>query len=241
MKRFKKKKNLVYNKFLLIIIIIFFFFFFFLYYFSIYWSVGIVKISKLKVNEITTNIVNDAVFNYKSTKVNLKDLIVVSLNNKNEIISVDVEMEKAYNLLENIVYDIRENIKKFQYSDYNYYNMESLSYTKNGIVISIPMWAITGQNLIVNLGPKIPVKLSLLENVKGSIRTDVEDYGLNNSMLNVFLKLEIEQNIEMPSASDSFYNTYEMLIASKLIKGRVPNFIGGYKNGESEIVNIPVN
>ena len=240
MRRFKKK-NKLYNQFLLIIVIISFVVCIFLYYFSVYWSVGIVKISKLKVNEITTNIVNDAIFNYKKSKVNFSDLILVSVNNNSEIISVDVNMEKGYILLENVVNEIRNNIKEFQLTDYKYYNMESLSYEKNSIVISIPMGAITGQNLIVNLGPKIPIKLSLLENVKGSIKTEVTDYGINNSLINVYLKLEIEQNIEMPSASDSFYNNYEMLIASKLIQGRVPTFIGGFKDSESEIVNIPVN
>lgn len=240
MKRFRKRKSKK-NQILFILIIIFFLVCFFLYYFSITWSKGIINISKLKVNEVTTNIVNDAVFNYKKSNQNLNELIKTSVNNKNEIISVDVDMEKGYILLEEVVNEIRENIKKFQYSDYEYYNMESLSYINNGVVIAIPMGAITGQNLIVNLGPKIPVKISLLENVRGSIRTEVEDYGINNSLLNVYLKIEIEQNIEMPSATDSFYNTYEMLLSSKLIQGVVPSFIGDFKDSESELVNIPVN
>lgn len=240
MKRFRKRKSKK-NQILFILIIIFFLVCFFLYYFSITWSKGIINISKLKVNEVTTNIVNDAVFNYKKSNQNLNELIKTSVNNKNEIISVDVDMEKGYIVLEEVVNEIRENIKKFQYSDYEYYNMESLSYIDNGIVIAIPMGAITGQNLIVNLGPKIPVKISLLENVRGSIRTEVEDYGINNSLLNVYLKIEIEQNIEMPSATDSFYNTYEMLLSSKLIQGVVPSFIGEFKDSESELVNIPVN
>lgn len=240
MKRFRRKKNKK-NQILFVFIIIFVFVCIFLYFFSVTWSKGIINISKLKVNEITTNIVNDAVFNYKKSKQNLNDIIKTSINSKNEIISVDVDLEKSYLLMENVVSEIRNNIKKFQYSDYKYYNMESLSYIDNGIVIAIPMGAITGQNLIVNLGPKIPVKLSLLENVKGSIRSEVKEYGLNNSLLNVYLKIEIEQNIEMPSATDSFYNTYEMLLSSKLIQGKVPSFIGEFKNSESEIVNIPVN
>lgn len=239
MKRFKKRKFS--NNILFVLLIITFFVVAFLYYFSVYWSVGIVKISKLKVNEITNNIVNDAVFNYKKRGKNLNNLISTVVNEKKEIISVDVDMEMSYVLLNDIVNEIRENIKKFQYSEYEYYNMESLSYVNNGIVIAIPMGAVTGKNLIVNLGPKVPVKLSLLENVKGVVRTEVQDYGINNAMLNVYIKIEIEQNIEMPSTSESFYNNYEMLIASKLIQGTVPSFIGEFKENESEVVNIPVN
>lgn len=221
--------------------IIFFFVCFFLVFFSKYLSVGIIRISKLKVNEVTNNIINDAVFNYKKNNQDLNSLIITSLNSKNEIISVDVDMDKSYILMEGVVSEIRENIKNFQLGDYNYYNMESLSTIENGMVIAIPLGAVTGKNLVVNLGPRIPVKLSLLENVKGSIRTEVKDYGINNSLINVYLKIEIEQNIEMPSATDSFYNNYEMLLSSKLIHGIVPSFFGDFKNKESEIVNIPVN
>ena len=210
-------------------------------FFSKYLSVGIINISKLKVNEVTTNIVNDAVFNYKKTNQSLNELIITSLNSKNEIISVDVNMDKSYILMEEIVNEIRNNIRKFQYGDYEYYNMESLKSIDKGIVIAIPLGAVTGKNLVVNLGPRIPVRLSLLENVKGSIRTEVKDYGINNSLINVYLKIEIEQNIEMPSATDSFYNNYEMLLSSKLVQGIVPSFFGDFKDKESEIVNIPVN
>ena len=161
MRRFKKQKN-INNNVLIISLVITFFVCIFLYIFSVYWSVGIVRISKLKVNEVTNNIVNDAIFNYKKQNLNINNLICVNVNNNNEVISVDVDMESGYVLLEGVVNEIRNSIKKFQYSDYEYYNMEALNYVNNGIVISIPMGAITGQNLIVNLGPKIPVKLSLL-------------------------------------------------------------------------------
>lgn len=239
MKRFKKKIS-GRKQFLKLGILIGICVIFFLYYFSVKWSKGIINISKLKVNEVTTNIVNDAVLNYKKSGVELNNLIKTNINNKNEIISVDVDMEKGYELMEGVVGEIRKNIRKFQETDYEYYNMESLYYDRDSIVIMIPMGAITGQNLIVNLGPKVPVKLSLLENVKGSIRTEVQDYGINNSLVNVYLKIEIEQNIEMPSATDSFFNKEEMLVSSKLIYGTVPNFIGNFKDSESEIVNIPV-
>ena len=45
----------------------------------------------------------------------------------------------------------------------------------------------------------------------------------------------------MPSATDSFFYNYEMLIASKMINGRVPTFVGEFKGNESKEVNIPVN
>lgn len=240
MRRFKKYRSQK-RRLVGICMIIFFFVSFFLIYFSKNLSVGIVNISKLKVNEVTTNIVNDAVLNYRKSNQNLNDLIVTSLNSKNEIISIDVDMDKSYVLMEAVVNEIRENIKQFQYGEYGYYNMESLRNIENGLVIAIPLGAVTGKNLVVNLGPRIPVRLSLLENVNGSIRTEVKDYGINNSLINVYLKIEIEQNIEMPSVAKSFYNDYEMLLSSKMIQGIVPNFFGDFRNKESEIVNIPVN
>lgn len=236
-----KKKNYFKDRIVIVSCLVFCFVCLFLFYFSENLSPGIIKISKLKVNEVTTNIINDAIFNYRKSDVALNNLIVTQNNSNGEIITIDVDMEQAYILMENIVEEIRANIKKFQEGDYKYYNMESLSTIENGMVISLPLGAVTGKNLVVNLGPKIPVKLSLLENVKANIKTEVKEYGINNSLVNIYLKLNIEQNIEMPSSTDSFYNDYEMLLASKLVQGTVPDFFGGYKEKETEIVNIPVN
>ncbi len=240
MKAFKKR-NYIKDRSIIIGCLIFFFVGFFLFCFSKYLSPSIVNISKLKINEVTTNIINDAVLNYKKSGVDLNTLIKSTTNEKKEIIAVDLDMENAYKILEDLAQEIRQNIQKFQFGEYKYYNMESLSVINNGLIIAIPLGAASGKHLIVNLGPKVPVKISFLENLKANLRTEVKAYGINNSLVNVYIKFDIEQNIEMPSAADSFSNEYEMLLSSKLIYGVVPNFYGGYKGGETEIVNIPVN
>ena len=68
-KEWFKKSSTKKNQIIFICMLIFFFVCAFLIFFSIYLSASIIKISKLKVNEITTNIVNDAIFNYKKTKL----------------------------------------------------------------------------------------------------------------------------------------------------------------------------
>ena len=88
----------------------------FLIYFSTYLSVGIVRISKLKVNEVTNNIINDAILNYKQSNQSLNDLIVTSLNSKNEIISVDVDMETAYILMRKVVNEIKALVDSGEYT-----------------------------------------------------------------------------------------------------------------------------
>lgn len=236
-----KKNHYKKDRVVIVSCLIFFFICIFLTLFSKFVSPGIVNISKLKVNEVTTNIVNNAVLNYKKNNINLNDLIITKNNSKEEIIAVDINMDKAYIVLEDIMKEIRENIKKFQKGQYQYYNMESLKIVNNGLVIAIPLGAMAGKNLVVNLGPRIPVKLSLLENVKINLRTEVKQYGINNSLINLYIKVNIEQNIEMPSEAKSFFYNYEMLLSSKLVYGVVPDFFGGYKGSEEEIVNIPVN
>ena len=235
-----KRKNIKKDRLIIIFCLVIGLVFLNITFFANKLSPGIINISKLKVNEITTNILNDAVLNYKKEN-KLNNLIVTKTNDKDEIIYVDVLTEEAYLIMEDLVEEIRNNIKKFQETDYNYYNMESISFYKDNLVIALPLGATTGKNLIINLGPKIPVKMSLLENVKANVKVDLKEYGINNSLINVYIKFNIEQNIEMPSCSKSFYNNYEMLLSSKLVHGTVPEFLSGFKNKESEIVNVPVN
>ena len=89
MKAFRKSH---YEKDRIVIVscLIFFLVCMFIFIFSKYVSPGIINISKLKVNEVTTNIVNDAIFNLKKNNTKLDDLIITKNNSKEEIISVDI-------------------------------------------------------------------------------------------------------------------------------------------------------
>ena len=84
------------------------------------------------------------------------------------------------------------NINLKELSDIDYEEI------KNGLVYYIPAGNLTGSILTNNLGPKIPLKFNMSGDVISQITTDVKEYGINNSLLEVKLKVKASMIITMP-------------------------------------------
>ena len=60
----------------------------------------------------------------------------------------------------------------------------------------------TGSNLLYNIGPKIPVKLSLIGDVSTGFSTEVVEYGINNALLKLMIDIKVDTKIILPIISD---------------------------------------
>ena len=95
--------------------------------------------------------------------------------------------------------------------------------------------------MFASLGPKIPVKISFLENIEAYIDVNVENYGINNSLIKLYLNIKIKELIEMPMDNRIEFIEYKYLISSKVINGKVPSIYYDKINSNSSIVNNDVN
>ena len=81
--------------------------------------------------------------------------------------------------------------------------------------------------MLTNLGPKIPVKVELIGSVKTNIKTIAKDYGLNNSLVEIYSITEVKVGVITPVNKGEYTLSYDILLDSKLIQGRIPYFYGG--------------
>ena len=99
---------------------------------------------------------------------------------------------------------------------------------KNYIVLRYPIGLISNNILINNLGYRIPIRLELNSNILTGIKSKVTNYGLNNALIEVYLRVKFTSNVVYFSLDDRVDNEYEILLASKMIMGRVPEMFNGY-------------
>ena len=64
-----------------------------------------------------------------------------------------------------------------------------------GIITYIPFGMVTGSSLLYNLGPKIPVKLSLVGDVVTGFSTDVTEYGINNALIKLMIDVKVVRGL----------------------------------------------
>jgi len=242
MKRFYGKRkfcvNKKKNKIFLIIIFVFLVDIIFFNYFIERLGQSISYTAKIKIEELTKYHLNQTV--KKFLNIDTSDYIKVNLVN-NSIVNVDIDNNKCNLLLSKIIREVETNIYDLEMGKIeNYHNLEMLR-ANNGIVVFMPIGVTLNNSLFSRLGPKVPVKVSFLENLSAYVDVEVENYGINNSLIKLFINIDVEEVVELPIEKDKNVVSYKFLIASKLINGEVPSVLGGILDDASNIVNSGVN
>ena len=234
MKKFYKRKKINIIFVLIIVIIIDFCF---INTFGKKLSNSISTIAKLKIDELTKYYLNNTIKNYLN--INTNDYIKMNLVNNN-IVNVDIDNKNANILLDDILFDLNSIFKNLEHGNVNdYYNLEFIKGDK-GIILSMPVGAAFNNLLFVNIGPKIPIKINFLENVDAYVDVKVENYGINNSLIKLYIVINITEVLEIPFDIKTSNVTYKYLLCSKLVNGEVPSILGGEINRSSNIVKNSV-
>ena len=196
-------------------------------------SDNISHMTKVKIEELNKYYLNKVI--KSKLNVDTSDYIKINLVNNN-IVSVDIDNNKTNKLLDSIITDLENIVKDIENGNINdYYNLEFL-YGDNGIILLVPVGTLYNNTLLYDLGPKIPIKVSFLENINAYVDVDVIEYGINSSLVKLYINIELEQLIEMPIDKEKTVSKYNFLIASKLVNGKVPDFYNGI-NSNSSLVN----
>ncbi len=188
-------------------------------------SPKILNIASTKIEEITNlYIKNNIVPEY----VDLDKLINLNKNKKDEILYIDINTTYANEIMVNVVKKIQQNIFEFNIND------SIIKKHQNNTYIKVPLLLADDGVLINNLGPKIPIKINFYEHAFGNIEVELEDYGINNAILKIFLEVTLEQKIYIPYKEEKLNKTFRLLIGSKVITGTVPSIYGGTLNKISD-------
>lgn len=241
MKIKKHKKISIYKIFVLISIIIFFLSIYFFMKFNKLVTPKLYNIAVLNIKKLNETIL----MNYKVKdiykEVNLEDCIKITKNKKDEILTVDFNLEQAYEVLSMITEYIDKSIKDINIRKevLNNYN-EELSNNLNSIILSLPVGLSSDYIYLVNLGPKIPVKVSFLGYISSSVRIKLEEYGINNTLISIYIDCFISNEFILPFNKEIITNEYNILISSKIIQGIVPSYFGGTIERKSNILTLPI-
>lgn len=217
MKKFKTKiKNN--NKIDLVLISIFIITLILLHFYDRNLKVKMLDITESKMEELTNMYIKK---NIIYEEIDLNKLLIINKNNKGEIIYIDVDTNYANKILNDVSSAIQNSIFELEGND------EIILKTKDdSLYIELPLGISLNGLLFSNVGPKVPIKLDLYEYSFGTIETKIEDYGLNNAMLKVYLYIDLEQKIIIPYTEKKMIKRYEALLASRIINGSIPELIG---------------
>lgn len=224
----------------LVFLLICFFSYFFLHSFNQSVTPKLLEIASKNIDKFTYNLLNDYHFLAGISDTSFKNLINISKNKEEEIISVGYNMKEAYQIADEIIDRLQNDYTDLEYGKLNMpYFDENLSSGCNGFVLSMPMGVTSNQIFLTNLGPKIPVKIKFVGTILTNLKTRVSDYGINNAMVELYIEVTMTHEIITPVTFQNKTFTYEILLDARIINGSVPSYYGGLLETKSNILNIP--
>ena len=201
----------------------------------------LVEVSERTLDKITYSIIMDYLDSDVLNQDYLDNILIITKNKNNEIITVDFNLDQAYEVLSEITVRLEDNINKLENGKIklDYYN-SYLNEGIEGLVLNIPMGVASEYIYLNNLGPKIPVKINFVGTLLTNLKTKITNYGLNNALVEVYAYIQISEEIITPVEFRELTTEYDVLIASKMINGRVPSFYGESFDTQSNLFNIPL-
>lgn len=240
LRRSRKKKNKI-----LIIITIFILVgilsFSYINYFSKKSLPLIMTYAESEIKKLVILVINKAVTK-QINNVDISDIFEVTYNNEGEVILIDFNSKRTSIALSTITSLVELNLRAIEEGKIDMLELPDNSLDafdkdllEKGVILEVPIGVISNLTMLANLGPKIPVKLSIVGDVSSGFSTEVEEYGINNALIKLYIDVEVNARVIMPFISDDISIKSSIPIAMKVIQGKIPEY---YLNGFTTKSNI---
>lgn len=193
------------------------------------------KYIELEAERIVSNIVTSSV--NELIKDNFaKEMLVITKNNDKEIKYISYNTKEVNNLLNVVNKDIQKKLLDLEEGKTTdlliSHNLKKGSFKKikKGVIYEVPFGSIRNSVLFGNLGPSIPIRMSFVGQINSNFRTKINNYGINNLVIEAFISTEIIEQSTMPLSSKRKKINVEIPISVEIIQGNIPNYYGNFDN-----------
>lgn len=175
--------------------------------------------SEAEMKRVVTTVINKSVTEEVTNQLEVDSLFVLKKENDNTII-VDFDpviVNRVMSKISDVVYNNLKLISKKDKLTLEKYNIdESYFYIPSGIIFNTTM--------LNNIGPRIPINLEIISSVNPNLKTEVTEYGINNSLIEVYINVIVDVKMILPMYSNTMQIVVVLPLAVKLIQGEVPKY-----------------
>ena len=197
--------------------------------------------SYMIATKVTKQIVTTA-YNSKSYHVDNNKLYEIIYGSNDDIKTIVYNSSEVNKFLDAVTENVYDMFNNLEYGDLSKINIrenivvnDKKNFTKDGIVIMIPSGIVSNNYLFANLGPRIPVKISLTGEFESCISTKVEEYGLNNALISIYINIKATEQITMPFITEKVEIENQIPLSIYVVNGKIPEY---YINGFDRTSNI---
>ena len=245
MKKIRLKKKIKFKTSILVVILLIICLFLALRFINKKVNPVLLDYANMEARKLASIIINDSISkNFKS--INVDELFIITKDGE-EIKSIDFNPIIVNQVLTSTTTLIQTNLKYLEQGKIELLNLNTdalIDYNtdklRQGIIYEIPSGVIFGNSFLANIGPKIPVRFSIVGDIVSYVNNNVTDYGINNALIEVNVVLDLSIQVILPFVTDKIDIETSIPVALKLIQGSVPNYyLNGLQNSPS--ITLPFN
>ena len=171
-------------------------------------------------NNLVSEAIHDKLADYDYNLLNVK-----YEGSKENITYNTSELNKLTNrIVKEIQYEL-DNLDEGKIKESNLLNNtrnKKFKHIKNGIICDLSIGSVRKSLLFANIGPTIPIKLIFLSQINTDIDINTKEYGINNIIVTINLKVTLQEQITMPITSKRKNIIIEQPLMINIIKGEIP-------------------
>ncbi|MBQ8234134.1 MAG: sporulation protein YunB [Bacilli bacterium] len=214
-----KIKISLFKKILIILLILIIIFVIFFSYLKKHVTPLLIEYTILESKKRSNSLISSSI-----REINMDTTDLYKINASDNIIEeVEFDTLKVNNYLSDISLKILENMKKLN----------------NSISFDVPLTLVYNNPFLTNLSYKIPIKINFINSLTSNINTKITNYGINNAIVEVSVKITIEEVVIIPFKTEIISVSQDIPILFKMVNGNIPEYYSGIE-GSSNSFSIPI-
>ncbi len=170
--------------------------------------------------------INQTVREHVATGIDVENMLITKKKVDGNISSVQVDTEVVNKVLGAVGEGIATSLKEVELDRQNDFNH-----------FKIPIGATFNSPYFSQVGPKVSLHFFPVGSVKTDIETMLTPYGINNSLLEIHLSVEVRFVVTAPLKQMEISVTSKLPLLVEVIAGEVPRYY--YYAGGSYVPNVP--
>lgn len=203
--------------------------------------------AEIESKKLSSIIVSKAINNEVAKELTVENLFIITKTDEGEIRTIDFNPVLVNQILLKATTAVQTNLKYLEDGDIDKlelgdntlinYDPDNL---REGIFYKVPTGIIFNNAILANLGPKIPVRFSLIGDIIANVITNVSNYGINNALIDAKIHLKLNQRVILPISTRDISVEVTVPIALKIVQGVVPEYYFNGFSANSELFTLPV-
>lgn len=247
MKFYKRKRRRKLNRFTLFIASFVIAVTFFLYILNARLMPTYLEYAEVQTFKIASHVVSKAINARTSRVLDINEIIEDLPSESDYMLTTRFNTEIINQVRAETVTLVKEHLELAEQGDLSQLpDLENVEYDVSeiqkgdGIVFFVPIAQALNLPLLGNLGPRVPIRFHIIGNVASDVSKSIEEFGINNAMVEVNIDLKVNVQIIIPFASKQSTVEQSIPVAIGLVRSQVPNIYTNGGDGAQPSIEVPV-